>query len=156
MKKIMRLFVMTSVLLMGIVSIGICQKDYVERYVERAEGETFYVSFAGIYDGSQDVYLDLVKSGYREPRNRLGQVSAYALCCVSLEEEGVYWFGSYEKQGDGLYMFKYKLVVHLTIRPRSTFFVMSANDLRNTNVTFGVQQYCIQEEKFILEIEERC
>lgn len=79
-----------------------------------APGETFHVSFFGVFDGSRYVKLCIRKSsGNLEYRN-LGKVSAFTLCCVTAEDEAEYWFGQDTIQG-GSTIFKYKLCVTLIV-----------------------------------------
>ena len=128
MKKTIQFVLITLILLAGGVLTGMAQNsnvvlpesemmlmsviqdDLIVRNVSLHPGQTFYVSFLGIYDGSQDVKLVIRRpSGFLDRRS-VGEVSAYALCCVSAEDEGDYWFGSMVNS-----ILKFRLFVRLTI-----------------------------------------
>lgn len=123
------------------------QYDHIEKYVECSVGQTFYVSFAGIYDGTQDVTLAIEKPGGNVQYRHLGKVSAFALNNVSPDDEANYWFGSNERQKDGTYFFVYRLCVSLTIRSSfSNLVFVNAGDIKKMLDDYWRKLFCIQEK----------
>ena len=144
MKKTIQLVLLTLVLLIGGISTNVASGEVIYRTQTCTEGETFYVSFAGIFDGKKDnvwLYHDF---GDGPESVELGVVSAYGYIGVTMEDQGVYWFGIYLVDEHANPYFEYKLCVTLiVVKPVAQWM----NDSKK-NIHFG-SLVCIQEKSLV-------
>ncbi|MCR9011011.1 hypothetical protein [Gabonibacter chumensis] len=150
MKKTIQFVVVTLILLVGGVLTGMAQNQVIYRTRVCNPGETFHVSFFGVFDGSRYVKLCIKKSsGNLEYRN-LGKVSAFTLCCVTAEDEAEYWFGQDTIQG-GSTIFKYKLCVTLTVSgPPMAVITGKADHLKMNEVSNPFDQLICTRTKSLI------
>ncbi|KIO45479.1 MULTISPECIES: hypothetical protein [Sanguibacteroides] len=143
MKKTIQLVVLTLVLLIGGISTNVASGEVIYRTQTCTEGETFYVSFAGIFDGEMDdvsLYHDF---GNGPELVGLGVVSAYGYIGVTMEDQGVYWFGCHFVE-EGILRFEYRLCVILTVvKPVAQWVNGSKKNARPGSLV------CIQEKSLV-------
>ena len=150
MKKTIQFVLITLILLAGGVLTGMAQNQVIYRTRVCNPGETFYVSFLGVFDGSRFVKLCIRKSPTDLEYRDVGRVSAYALCCVTVENEAEYWFGHDTIRG-GSSIFEYKLCVTLIVSgPPMAVITGKANHLKMNKVNNPFSQLICTRTKSLI------